>query len=228
MRPFAKPCGAPAEFRYEQVGVPKKLFGFTAILSYSRMRYVTFVKRCDAPTLIRCLMEAFEYFEGLPKAALTDRMKTVLLSMDGNLPIWLPRFADAHGLYRGLPTGVQALHASDQRGCTVWRENRVQGSFDPVPTGSHYWWSSPDDQRGPVVTSQGADAPRVNGDYTKMALIDVPSFLPCKMMNLVNSFVEYAISLEASRMLYFFKRNIVIQGFRAVICFFTTIQVDHT
>lgn len=115
MRPFAKPCGAPAEFRYEQVGVPKKLFGFTAILSYSRMRYVTFVKRCDAPTLIRCLMEAFEYFEGLPKAALTDRMKTVLLSMDGNLPIWHPRFADAHGLYRGLPTGVQALHASDQR-----------------------------------------------------------------------------------------------------------------
>ena len=32
------------------------------------MRFVTFVKRCDGPTLIRCLMEAFEYFGGLPKA----------------------------------------------------------------------------------------------------------------------------------------------------------------
>ena len=36
-----------AEFRDELEGVPKKLYGFTAVLSYSRMRYVTFVKRCD-------------------------------------------------------------------------------------------------------------------------------------------------------------------------------------
>ena len=83
-----------AEFRYEREGVPKKLYGFTAVLSYSRMRYVTFVKRCDAATLIRCLMEGFEYMGGLPKAALTDRMKTVLLDMDGKTPIWHPRFAD--------------------------------------------------------------------------------------------------------------------------------------
>ncbi len=53
------------EFKYEQEGVPRKVYGFTAILSYSRMRFVTFVKRCDAPTMIRCLMEAFEYFGGL-------------------------------------------------------------------------------------------------------------------------------------------------------------------
>lgn len=83
-----------AEFRYAREGVPKKLYGFTAVLSYSRMRYVTFVKRCDAATLIRCLMEGFEYMGGLPKAALTDRMKTVLLDMDGKTPIWHPRFAD--------------------------------------------------------------------------------------------------------------------------------------
>jgi transposase len=83
-----------AEFRYEQEGARKKLYGFTAVLSYSRKRYVTFVKRCDAAKLIRCLMEAFEYMGGLPKAALTDRMKTVLLDMDGKTPIWHPRFAD--------------------------------------------------------------------------------------------------------------------------------------
>src|SRR5216684_1150834 len=60
-----------------------------------RLRFVTFVKRCDGPTLIRCLMEAFEYFGGLPKAALTDRMKSVLLvEMEGKMPRWNPRFAD--------------------------------------------------------------------------------------------------------------------------------------
>jgi transposase len=83
------------EFKYEQEGTPRKLYGFTAILSYSRMRFVTFVKRCDTATMIRCLMEAFEYFGGLPKAALTDRMKSVLLlEMEHKIPRWNPLFAD--------------------------------------------------------------------------------------------------------------------------------------
>src|SRR6266699_3542003 len=83
------------EFHYEKDGSSRKLYGFTAILGYSRMRFVTFVKRCDTPTMIRCLMEAFEYFGGLPKAALTDRMKSVLLlEMEGKVPRWNPLFAD--------------------------------------------------------------------------------------------------------------------------------------
>ncbi len=82
------------EFKYEQEGAMRKVYGFTAILCYSRMRFVTFVKRCDAPTMIRCLMEAFEYFGGLPKAALTDRMKSVLLEMENKVPRWNPLFAD--------------------------------------------------------------------------------------------------------------------------------------
>ena len=82
------------EFVYEQEGTPRKFYGFTAILRYSRMRFVTFVKRCDTPTLIRCLMEAFEYFGGVTKTALTDRMKSVLLEMEENKPRWNPRFAD--------------------------------------------------------------------------------------------------------------------------------------
>ena len=83
------------QFKYEQEGVPRKVYGFTAILCYSRLRFVTFVKRCDAHTMIRCLMEAFEYFGGLPKAALTDRMKSVLLlEMENKVPRWNPLFAD--------------------------------------------------------------------------------------------------------------------------------------
>lgn len=82
------------EFVYEHEGNTHKFYGFVAILGYSRMRFVTFVKRCDTPTLIRCLMEAFEYFGGLTKVALTDRMKSVLLEMVENKPRWNPRFAD--------------------------------------------------------------------------------------------------------------------------------------
>jgi Integrase core domain len=79
---------------YEQEGTLHKFYGFVAILGYSRMRFVTFVKRCDTPTLIRCLMEAFEYFDGMTHTALTDRMKSVLLEMEENKPRWNPRFAD--------------------------------------------------------------------------------------------------------------------------------------
>ena len=82
------------EFQYEQNGQAHKLYGFTAILGYSRMRFVTFVKRCDTPTMIRCMMAAFEYFGGLPKAALTDRMKSVFLEMEDTTPKWNPLFAD--------------------------------------------------------------------------------------------------------------------------------------
>lgn len=82
------------EFVYEQDGQVHKFFGFTAVLGYSRMRFVTFTKRADAPTMIRCLLEAFEYFGGLPQAVLTDRMKTVLLEMEAGKPKWHPLFAD--------------------------------------------------------------------------------------------------------------------------------------
>jgi transposase len=82
------------EFVYENEGQMRKFYGFTAILGYSRMRFITFVKRCDTPTLIRCFMEACESFGGLTKVALTDRMKSVLLEMEDNKPRWNPRFAD--------------------------------------------------------------------------------------------------------------------------------------
>ncbi len=82
------------EFVYEQDGVSHKVFGFTAVLGYCRMRFLTFTKRTDAPTLIRCLLEAFEYFGGLPQAVLTDRMKTVLLDVSDGKLHWHPQFAN--------------------------------------------------------------------------------------------------------------------------------------
>ena len=83
-----------AEFHYDKENQEHKLYGFAAILCYSRMRFVVFVKRCDTPTMIRCLMTTFEYFGGLPKAVLTDRMKSVLLEMEGTTPKWNPLFSD--------------------------------------------------------------------------------------------------------------------------------------
>jgi transposase len=60
------------EFPYEKDGKEHKLYGFAAILGYSRMRFITFVKRCDTSTMIRCMMAAFEYFEGLPQTSINS------------------------------------------------------------------------------------------------------------------------------------------------------------
>lgn len=82
------------EFIYEYEGYRRKVYGFAAILSYSRMRFIVFTKRCDTSTLIRCVMAACDYFGGLPQSFLADRMKSVLVGMDGNTPQWNSRFAD--------------------------------------------------------------------------------------------------------------------------------------
>jgi transposase len=74
------------EFFYEQDGQRCKFYGFAAILSYSRMRFVLFTKRCDTANLIRCVMAAGDSFGGLPQLILTDRMKSVLVGMDGVTP----------------------------------------------------------------------------------------------------------------------------------------------
>jgi transposase len=82
------------EFLFERDNRFQKLYGFTAVLGFSRMRFICFFKRCEVTTLIRGFMQAAEYFDGLPSVALADRMKSVLLHMDGPTPIWNPHWAD--------------------------------------------------------------------------------------------------------------------------------------
>lgn len=82
------------EFTYEEKGRRRRLYGFTAILSYSRMRFVCFFKRCDTTSLLRGLMAALQYFGGLPQRVLTDRMKSVLVSVEDGQPQWNSRYED--------------------------------------------------------------------------------------------------------------------------------------
>ena len=81
-------------FVYEQDGQIRKLYGFTAVLSYSRMRFVCGTKRCDTPSQIRSLRRAGAYCDGLPQSILTDRMKRILLMMEGTTPPWKSQFSD--------------------------------------------------------------------------------------------------------------------------------------
>lgn len=48
------------------------------VLSYSRMKYVEFTTDMKLETLMKCHMNAFAYFNGLPEQILYDNMKTVV------------------------------------------------------------------------------------------------------------------------------------------------------
>jgi transposase len=118
------------EFTYLDAGKRRKVFGFTAVLGYSRMRYVEFVRRCDTPTLLRCLLHACEAFGGIPERVLTDRMKSVLVAMDGRTPRWNPRFLDYVTLL-GLVPGVCHAYTPQTKGKVERSIRVVKESFWP-------------------------------------------------------------------------------------------------
>lgn len=63
---------------YDENGEEKKLYCFLMILGYSRMRYIEFVTDMTTETLIRCHINAFNYFGGYPNEILYDNMKQVV------------------------------------------------------------------------------------------------------------------------------------------------------
>ncbi len=102
------------EFVYEDAGVQRKFYGFTAVLGYSRMRFVTFVKRCDTPTLIRCLMEAFEYFGG-PDQNGADRSDEERAARNGGQQTTMElTLCGFHGLDWSRGTGLQGIYAPNE------------------------------------------------------------------------------------------------------------------
>ena len=52
------------------------------VLGWSRAIYVEFVRRADVATFIRCHLNAFDYFGGVPRRCLYDNAKVVVLGRD--------------------------------------------------------------------------------------------------------------------------------------------------
>ncbi len=75
-------------------GMVHKTPAFVMILGNSRAKYVEFTKRCDFYSLLRCIVNGFEYYDGVPEIVLTDRMKTIINGMEAGSPLWNRRFED--------------------------------------------------------------------------------------------------------------------------------------
>ena len=90
--------GAQAQMDYSTYDIPfsaegkRRVQAFSYVLSYSRRQYLRFVESQDFTTTIREHVRAFEYFQGLAATCLYDNMKAVVVSYDGDHPIYNTRF----------------------------------------------------------------------------------------------------------------------------------------
>ncbi|QDR81805.1 Integrase core domain protein [Sporomusa termitida] len=100
VRRYETPPGKQAQMDWgithylDEHGIVHKTPVFVMIMGSSRSKYVEFTKRCDFYSLLRCMVNAFEYFGGVPQVVLTDRMKTVIDGSEAGKPLWNKRFED--------------------------------------------------------------------------------------------------------------------------------------
>jgi len=77
----------------------RKLSCFVMVLSYSRMMYLEFrLSQCQED-FTQCHINAFKFFGGVPKKALYDNVKTVVLSRLGSDIRLNPRFMEFAGVF---------------------------------------------------------------------------------------------------------------------------------
>ena len=83
----------------------RKLYCFTMVLGYSRMRYVEFTLHIDVHTLIQCHLNAFHYFGGYTSEILYDNMKQIVIKRApvSSDSIWNPDFEDFFKHYGFIP-----------------------------------------------------------------------------------------------------------------------------
>ena len=63
-------------------GRRRRMWGFVMVMGFSRAIYVELVRRADVATFIRCHINAFEYFGGVPRRCLYDNAKVVVIERD--------------------------------------------------------------------------------------------------------------------------------------------------
>ena len=83
-------------FRYKTPdGTIRSIWAFVMVLSWSRAIYVEFIERANSASFIRCHLNAFTHFGGIPKKGLYDNAKVVVIERgEGGEPVLNENFLD--------------------------------------------------------------------------------------------------------------------------------------
>ncbi len=90
----------------------RKLSCFVMVLSYSRMMYLEFTLSQRTDDFLRCHVNAFKFFGGIPRKLLYDNLKSVVLVRMGRDIRFNPRFEAfrGHYMFEAVPCNVRAPH----------------------------------------------------------------------------------------------------------------------
>ena len=117
----------------------RKLSCFVMVLSYSRLMYLEFTLSQRLETFIRCHINAFRFFKGVPKKILYDNLKSVVLVRFGREIRFNPRFEAFRGYYmfEAIPCNPYSGHEKGkvESGIKYVKYNFLKGRFFKSFTG---------------------------------------------------------------------------------------------
>ena len=96
---------------YEVDSEMRMVYAFSIILGYSRMRYIEFTTDMTLETLMKCHMNAFAFFNGVPQQILYDNMKTAVISHNLNGIKFNQKFEDFLAYYGITPKACKPRRA---------------------------------------------------------------------------------------------------------------------
>jgi len=160
------------------------------VLAWSRLLYVEFIRRADVASFIRCHLNAFERFGGLPRTCLYDNTKVVVLGRDAaGVPHWNATFLDF-----ALRLGLEARLCRPYRAQT---KGRVESGVKYV---KHNFWPAVEFQDGVDLNHQahawmdGVANVRVHGTTGERPLDrllrEAPHLLPLPSAERVEPFLR--------------------------------------
>lgn len=130
-KPGEQGQGDWGQVNYIEAGKKKRLYFLDLTLSYSREKYLEFTTRSDTRSLIKALVHGFIHFGGVPDKILFDRMKAVVLGVDGQgKPIWNPEFLEFTLTFGFVPQLCRGYRAQT-KGKVESGIKYVKGNFWP-------------------------------------------------------------------------------------------------
>jgi len=112
-------------------GENRHIWVFVMVLSWSRAVYVEFVERADTATFLRCHINAFEHFGGIPRRCLYDNTKLVVLRRDSEgRPVWNEQFIDFSAVL-GFEVKLCRPYRAQTKGKIERGVGYVEGNFWP-------------------------------------------------------------------------------------------------
>lgn len=109
-------------------GQPRRLSVFAMVLSYSRMLYVEFTISERIEEFLRCHVNAFRFFGGVPETLLYDNLKSVVYQRSGAVVQFNHRFLEFAGHYCVQPQ-VCGIAKGNEKGRVESAIKYIKGNF---------------------------------------------------------------------------------------------------